>query len=95
MENSNISPCKEDIKSSKKKIPLKETKILQALQNSIITNLKFQHKPKISGLGFRVLSKNPHIYLLCSHSEHPKKNKNQFRSKQSKTLSPKIKNWFT
>jgi len=30
----------------KKKNPLKETKILQALQNSITTNLKFQHKPK-------------------------------------------------
>jgi predicted SnoaL-like aldol condensation-catalyzing enzyme len=30
-----------------KKNPLKETKILQAIRNSIIiTNLKFQHKPK-------------------------------------------------
>ncbi len=39
-----------------KKNPLKETKILQNIYyNSIITNLKFQHKPKISSF------KNPHI----------------------------------
>jgi hypothetical protein len=31
--------------SSSKKNPLKETKILQDIMNSI-TNLKFQHKPK-------------------------------------------------
>jgi hypothetical protein len=28
------------------KNPLRETKILQDIINSIITNLKFQHKPK-------------------------------------------------
>jgi hypothetical protein len=32
--------------SNNKENPLKETKILQRYYNSIITNLKFQHKPK-------------------------------------------------
>jgi hypothetical protein len=41
--NSNISPCKNILFI---KNPLKETKILQRYYNSIITNLKFQHKPK-------------------------------------------------
>jgi hypothetical protein len=41
--NSNISPCKQQ---NLQKSPLKETKILQKYHNSIITNLKFQHKPK-------------------------------------------------
>jgi hypothetical protein len=44
--NSNIiSPSKKK-KIFKKKIPLKETKILQNIRNSIINYLKFQHKPK-------------------------------------------------
>jgi hypothetical protein len=38
------------------KNPLKETKILQDVINSI-TNLKLQHKPKISSY------KNPHIKI--------------------------------
>jgi len=38
------------------KNPLKETKILQDIYNSII-NLKFQHNPKISSF------KNPHIKI--------------------------------
>jgi hypothetical protein len=41
------------------KNPLKETKTLQdIINNSIITNLKFQHKPK-----YHHLSKNPHIKI--------------------------------
>ncbi len=41
-----------------RKIPLKETKNLSRYYyNSIITNLKFQHKPKYH------LSKNPHIKI--------------------------------
>jgi hypothetical protein len=51
-ENSNISPCK---KYNLQKSPLKETKNpSRYYYNSIITNLKFQHKPKISSF------KNPH-----------------------------------
>jgi hypothetical protein len=41
-ENSNISPCNNIYNLQKN--PLKETKILQDIN---ITNLKFQHKPKI------------------------------------------------
>jgi len=58
-ENSNyISPCKNNIIFFfKKKIPLKETQQNPSRDyyNSIRTNLKFQHKPKISSF------KNPHI----------------------------------
>jgi hypothetical protein len=44
MENSNISPFK---KHNLQKNALKETKILQdTYYNSIITNLKFENKPK-------------------------------------------------
>ncbi len=50
--NSNISPCKNIIfkKPSKKK----NQNPSRYYYNSIITNLKFQHKPKISSF------KNPH-----------------------------------
>ncbi len=51
--NSNISPCKILIF---KKGPLKETKILQDVI-TLVTNLKFQHKPKTSSF------KNPHIKI--------------------------------
>jgi hypothetical protein len=54
------------------KNPLKETKILQdIIITSIITNLKFQHKPK-----YIHLLKNPHIIkidllLLPSRGQNP------------------------
>jgi hypothetical protein len=53
-ENSNISPCKSMIfkKSSKR-----NHNPSRSYFNSIITNLKFQHKPKLSSL------KNPHIKI--------------------------------
>jgi hypothetical protein len=56
-ENSNIiSQCQNIIF---KKNPVKETKILQDIYyNSIITNLKFQQKPK-----YHSLSKNPDIKI--------------------------------
>jgi hypothetical protein len=41
--NSNTSKCKKILPS---KNPLKETKILQGIINSLIIDLKFQHKPK-------------------------------------------------
>ncbi len=51
------------------KNPFKKTKILKAFYNSIITNLKFQHKAKISSF------KNPHIkidlLLLPSMGQNP------------------------
>ncbi len=55
--NSNISPCKNIIFPKKKNPLIEETKILSRYNyyNSIITNLKFQHKPKYH------ISKNPHI----------------------------------
>ncbi len=73
--NSNISPCKNIINLQKN--PLKETKILQDHYN-FMTNLKFQHKAKIS------FFKNPHIetdllprcqnplsyYVLYNQSKH-------------------------
>jgi hypothetical protein len=37
-------------------IPLRKTKILQDIITFMITNLKFQHKPKLSSFKF-----NPHI----------------------------------
>jgi hypothetical protein len=48
--NSNISPCKYIIFPPKKNPLIEETKILSRYYyyNSIITNLKFQHKPKSS-----------------------------------------------
>jgi hypothetical protein len=54
MGNSNISPCKNIIfkKSSKG-----NQNPSRYYYNSIITNLKFQHKPKISSF------KNPHIKI--------------------------------
>jgi hypothetical protein len=52
--SSNISRCK--IIILEKKNPLKETKILQDIYNSI-TNLKFQHNPKYQ------LNKNPCIKI--------------------------------
>jgi hypothetical protein len=54
-ENStNISVCKNIIFKAN---PLKETKILQDIIITHVTNLKFQHKPKYH------LSKNPHIKI--------------------------------
>jgi hypothetical protein len=53
-ENSNISPCKNT--PNLQKNPLKRNqKPSRYYYNSIRTNLKFQHKPKISPF------KNPHI----------------------------------
>jgi hypothetical protein len=51
-----------------KKNPLKETKTLSRYYNSIITNLKIQHKPKISSF------KNPHMkrdLLLLPRGQNP------------------------
>jgi len=49
--------------------PLKETKTLSRYYNSIITNLKIQHKPKISSF------KNPHmkrdLLLLLPRGQNP------------------------
>jgi hypothetical protein len=63
--NSNISPCKNIIfqKSSKR------NQNPSSYYNSIITNLKFQHKPKTSSF------KNPHIKidLLLPRGEIPLK----------------------
>jgi hypothetical protein len=79
MEIQNISPCKEDINLPKKKNPLKETKILQALQNSIITNLKFQHKPKIL------------ISTYCVHTLNTKNKKISFDLNSLKHFHQRIK----
>jgi hypothetical protein len=58
---------------------LKETKILQDIRNSIITNLKFQHKPKVSSFKNLHIKKRPIRYLgakipqattLYNESEH-------------------------
>jgi hypothetical protein len=55
--NSNISPCKNIIFKKKPKSS-KRNQYPSRYHNSIITNLKFQHKPKYH------LFKNPHIIKI-------------------------------
>jgi hypothetical protein len=63
MEKSNISPCKNYIIF--KKNPLKETqKPSRYYYNSIITNLKFQHKPKYINFQKSSYKNRPIIYYL-------------------------------
>jgi hypothetical protein len=47
-----------------KKIPLKETKILQDIYHNSITNLNFQHKAKISPFKNPCIKIRPFIYYL-------------------------------
>jgi hypothetical protein len=53
-KNSNISPCK-NIPNLQKKSSKRNQNLSKYYYNSIITNFKFQHKPKISCF------KNAHI----------------------------------
>jgi len=58
--NSNISPCKN--MQIFKQIPLKRNQNPSGYYNSIITNLKFQHKPKYH-LSKILISKWTYYYL--------------------------------
>jgi hypothetical protein len=71
METQNISSCKNILDLIFKKIPLKETKNPSRYHNSVLTNLKFQHKQAKKLSSF----KNPHTKyspLLCLGTGVPK-----------------------